>query len=131
MNRSINIHDAELAALKMRFKSAQANDILILFGLPNGLIVITFNPSFLADKGKIEPIEHRIGSSQTQGSPLCNVDNGHVPIPFDAALIDYNTELMDNLESFKKGITESFIAVVKPSGKLTFPLVGFTVLFNQ
>ena len=110
--------EADLCALRSRFRQSLTDGKLLIHCLPNNLIVITFHPAYIRSCKTIEiNNDLKIQNTIPINTFLCKTDKDKINIPVGGILIDINNEAKKDLKRFCNGFTSSFLIILQP-GKL-------------
>lgn len=113
-----NISEADLCALRSRFRRTLVDDKLVIHCLPNHLIVITFNPDYIRNCQTIEMCDYQLQNEITPNDIICKTDKDDIHFNIGGLLIDYNFNAPDEINKFQTGITSSFLAIIQPNQSL-------------
>lgn len=112
---------ATLIALQLRFSNSYTNKREMVHKLPNGLFVVTIDPSFAQKIDSIEPENIEISANVSKGECICRTDKGDIKSPVSGTVIDVNSDICKCVNMFRSGPTSSFIVMIKPD-KCSEPL---------
>lgn len=104
----------ELRAFKLRFSGSYTNGKLLVFVLPNSLIIITFHPKFVKDKNAFIYNGPELGQDIHVGDDIVLIDGEQFVCPTQGKVIDVNPNMGDATQ-FANGPTTNFILIVKPN----------------
>ncbi|EAX88254.1 hypothetical protein TVAG_089020 [Trichomonas vaginalis G3] len=104
----------ELRAFKLRFSGTYTNGKLLVFILPNSLIILTFHPAFIKDQKSFDYMGPPLGHEIHVDDEIVYINEEILKCPTQGNVIDVNPNMGD-VERFKGGPTSNFILIVKPN----------------